>query len=316
MIRHRILAAIGIILSVIGFSHCDKPEKPEPNNQPAANLTGGAAAFAHTREILSYGPRPPQSAALRKTRAYLTARLREAGWQAGSQKFTAPTRAGQVEFTNLIARFGPADDPDLWSRPVTGVIGAHIDSKLMPPPKRFLGADDAASAAGLMLELARQLRDSPDQARRIELVFFDGEEAFAPQMTPGDGLFGSRKYATRWQTAAAKPKFGLILDMIGHKNLRVRYPSDSPAHLVALLNKAAAAESAADQFGSAPGPILDDHVPLNNAGIPTLDIIGDFPSTTWWHTERDNLDIISPDSLDLTLRIVTRMLGELAPTGE
>ena len=310
LIRPLLPAAVTAALLAAALTHCGKPEAPA-SGPPSVPSIGAEAAHAHTRAIVSFGPRPPGSAGLRKTRAYLTSQLRSAGWQVGSQKFTAPTPVGEQTFINLLARFGPANDPSFWSRPVTGILACHIDSKILGPGTTFVGADDAASSAGLLLELARQLAATPERASRIEIVFFDGEESFAPMMSPLDGLYGSRKYATRWLTAGQKPEFGIVLDMVGHRDLQVRFPPDSPEPLATLLLKAAKAEGAGDRFAPAAAPIHDDHVPLNNAGIPTLDIIGDFTASNWWHTERDNLSLISLDSLDLTLRVVTRMLNTL-----
>jgi hypothetical protein len=68
------------------------------------------------------------------------------------------------------------------------------------------------------------------------------------------------------------------------------------------------------------GPIIDDHTPLNLAGIPTVDIIGRFTigyepngrpiPVPWWHTPGDSLDLISPESLDLSIRVTLRVLRE------
>jgi glutaminyl-peptide cyclotransferase len=304
-------AAAALLAGTLMLSHCGDPEPSGPQPPAPVTSTGAEAAYEHTRNIVSFGPRPPGSAALRKTRAYLTAQLKASGWQVGSQQFTAPTPGGEKTFINLLARFDPEGDPDLWTRPATGILACHIDSKVLGRGIKFVGADDAASAAGLLLELARQLAATPERARQLEIVFFDGEESIGPSMSEADGIYGSRRYATRWMTAATKPTFGIVFDMIGHRDLQVRYPPDSPDSLATLLRQSAEAEGAAKRFAPAPTPILDDHVPLNNAGIPTIDIIGDFANSDWWHTQSDNLALISRESLDLTLRIATRMLDSL-----
>ena len=308
------LAAVVVLLAAVAMlCQCRDPEPPGPQAAAPVTSTGAGAAYEHTRNIVSFGPRPPGSAGLRKTRAYLTEQLKASGWKVGSQQFTAPTPGGEKTFINLLARFDPEDDPELWTRPVTGLLACHIDSKVLGRGTRFVGADDAASAAGLLLELARQLATTPERARQLEIVFFDGEESIGPTMTEADGVYGSRRYAARWLNSATKPIFGIVFDMIGHRDLQVRYPPDSPESLAALLRESAEAEGAAERFAPAPAPILDDHVPLNNVGIPTIDIIGDFANSDWWHTERDNLSLISRESLDLTLRIAKRMLDELLP---
>ncbi len=274
---------------------------------PERERAGARAAYAHTRQIVSYGPRPPGSAALRNTRAYITEQLEQHGWTVTPQPFSQSVGilGRRVNFINLVARFESTAESQ-----VDVILGAHIDSKLYPD-RKFVGADDAASAAGLILELARQLSSKPDKASRIELVFFDGEEAFGQNISPNDGLYGSKHYALQWRKSERKPSAGIILDMIGHKDLKIRYPSDTPAFLEDILLKAARKAGAEDRFTRGLNPIMDDHVPLNNAGIPTMDIIGDFSQFPWWHTESDNMRRISSESLGISLMVTSAILIDL-----
>ncbi len=269
----------------------------------------GTAAYRHTEAILSFGPRPPGSEGLAQVRGYVTRELEAAGWSVQEQAFEWPMREG-IRFANLRARFaGGEGDP--WKRQVKGLLCAHIDSKLYED-RVFLGADDAASACAAIVEIARVLAEErPEQARQLELVFFDGEEAFGENITPRDGLYGSRHYANQWRNRADKPGFGILLDMVGHKNLAIRLPSDTPPKLKDVILESAEKENAAGYFGMAPGPIIDDHVPLNLVGIPSADIIGDFTRKNWWHTPADNLSIISPASLDISMRVTLRALDVL-----
>ena len=56
--------------------------------------------------------------------------------------------------------------------------------------------------------------------------------------------------------------------------------------------------------------LIDDHAPLNVAGIPTIDIIDfDYP---WWHTADDTLDKISANSLQITGSVALYYLSEFA----
>lgn len=269
----------------------------------------GEEAHAQTASILAKGPRPPGSEALNAVRAHVRTELEKAGWVVEGQRFEQMTPVGKIGFENLRARF-PNGAGDPWKRPGKGVLCAHIDSKLYKD-QHFLGADDAASACAAIVVMGKHLaREKPEQAAALELVFFDGEEAFGENITPQDGLYGSRHYASQWRSRDDKPKFGILLDMIGHENLSIRLPSDSPAHLKDAVLAAAKAEGADEHFGMAQGPIIDDHVPLNFAGIPTVDIIGDFSRSVWWHKPADNLKIISPRSLDISIRVTLRVLGE------
>ncbi|MGJ8723522.1 MAG: M28 family peptidase [Roseibacillus sp.] len=288
-------------------------EKPAP--EPEDSLDRSGTPLAHTANILSFGPRPTGSAAAAEVRSYVSSVLTKAGWQVGAHSSQAQTPLGTKTFTNLIARFPAQPNDDPWKASVDGLLCAHLDSKYYPN-KRFLGADDAASACGLILTMAQEMAKKPSEASRLELVFFDGEEAFTEDMGPKpggifDGIYGSRSYAARWQSSSSKPTFGILLDMVGHHDLSIKVPSDSPPQLVAVLNRAAQAAGHEGRFGMAQGSILDDHVPLNNVGIPTIDIIGDFQRHGWWHTPKDNLDLISAESLAITKEVVERMLEEL-----
>jgi glutaminyl-peptide cyclotransferase len=270
----------------------------------------GKAAYDQTAAILAKGPRPPGSPALDAVRSHVRAELGKSGWVTQSQSFERTTPVGKVAFENVRARFSTGKD-DPWTRPVRGILCAHIDSKLYKD-RHFVGADDAASACAAIVVIAEFLaRERPEQARQLELVFFDGEEAFGENITPQDGLYGSRHYANQWRARDDKPRFGILLDMVGHENLSIRLPSDTPAQLKEAVLAAARAEGAESHFGMAAGPIIDDHVPLNFAGIPTVDMIGDFTRSGWWHKPGDNLKIISADSLDISIRVTLRMLDEL-----
>ena len=270
----------------------------------------GKAAFDQTAAILAKGPRPPGSPALDAVRGHVRAELEKSGWVTQGESFERMTPVGKVAFENVRARFSDGTD-DPWKRPVRGILCAHIDSKLYKD-RHFVGADDAASACAAIVVIAEFLaRERPEQARQLELVFFDGEEAFGENITPQDGLYGSRHHANQWRARDDKPRFGILLDMVGHENLSIRLPSDTPAQLKEAVFAAARAEDAESHFGMAPGPIIDDHVPLNFAGIPTVDMIGDFSRSGWWHTPGDNLKIISAESLDISIRVTLRMLDEL-----
>lgn len=272
----------------------------------------GKEAHAETAAILAFGPRPPGSDALDMVRAHVRAELELAGWVTTGQAFDQRTPIGRVRFENVRARFPNNGNNDVWNQRIDGLLTAHIDSKYYKD-MHFIGADDAASACASIIVIARHLAQrNPELAGRMELVFFDGEEGFEEQMTPLDGIYGSRHYASHWRGREDMPRFGVLLDMIGHKNLRIALPSDTQHPLRDAVFAAANAEGASDHFGMAAGPILDDHVPLNIVGIPTVNLVGDFTRFRWWHTQNDNLELICPQSLDISIRVTLRLLQDLA----
>src|SRR2546429_9929222 len=65
----------------------------------------GDKALAHVQRLVDFGPRPPGSGAIEKSRDYIENQLRLAGWQVTRQAFTDDTPRGQVRFVNLISRF-------------------------------------------------------------------------------------------------------------------------------------------------------------------------------------------------------------------
>ncbi len=281
-----------------------------------ASATHGQVAYAHTETILSFGPRPPESEGLAKSQAYISQELAKHGWRTMVQTFERSTPVGKKKFTNLIARYHPKEInslKELTDLPTSGILCAHLDSKPIPEIPDFLGADDAASACALIIELAKTLAtEHPDLAKKLELVFFDGEESFAKNMTPSDGLYGSHAYAITLYKRHDKPRFGILLDMVGHKNLRIAIPPDSPNFLKDALMRSAKNHGVEDQFTTSKSGIIDDHYYMNKAGVPTIDVIGaDFASTDWWHQHGDTLDIISAESLQTSHQVIYTMLQGL-----
>lgn len=277
----------------------------------------GQVAYDHTAAILACGPRPPESKGLEKAQAYISSELGKHGWKTVKQSVMRDTPLGKKTFTNLIARYDSESLTSIESLqplPTTVILGAHLDSKLIPDIPDFLGADDAASACALIIELGNRIaQENPEMAKKLELVFFDGEEAFSENMSlqSGDGLYGSRAYAIELYKRKMKPKHGIILDMVGHKDLDIAVPADSPKDLYAMMMAAAEKHGHQKHFSMAKGGILDDHYYLNKAGVPTIDIIGDFGHSHWWHEEGDDMELISAKSLGISYDVTMTMLKQL-----
>jgi len=231
--------------------------------------------------------------------------LRHSGWQVTRQAFTDDTPRGKVHFVNLIARF-PGDSNAASS---SFLLSSHYDTKFFEAI-RFVGANDGGSSTGLLLELGRVIGQRPNLARKIELVFFDGEEAFE-NFSETDGLYGSRYFAKQLQTDGAKQfRGGILFDMIGDRSLGITLPADSTAAMARDIFAAAEALKLRDYFSYLDRDLIDDHVPLNAIGIPTIDIIDfDYP---WWHTAADTIDKISAQSLQITGSVALYYLSELA----
>lgn len=279
--------------------------------QPQADLTrkiwkefSGNNALAHVQAMVDFGPRPPGTPAIEKTRDYLVKQLELFGWKVARQPFTNTTPRGKIEFVNLIATYGGKDVAPSF------VVCSHYDTKTFETAT-FVGANDGGSGTGALLELARVLALRPDLARKAELVFFDGEEAYEA-FSETDGLYGSRYFAKQLAAENKIKQFrgGILLDMVGDRSLTITLPPDSPAEMVRDIFASAEALNLRKYFTYFDRDILDDHTPLNEIGIPTIDLIDfDFPA---WHTPEDTIDKLSAESLQTVGAVVSYYLSEMA----
>jgi glutaminyl-peptide cyclotransferase len=265
----------------------------------------GEKAFAHVQRLVDFGPRPAGSKAIEKSRDYIEDQLRRAGWQVTRQAFSDNTPRGKIQFVNLIAQFSG----EKKAAPPSFLLCSHYDTKMFEAI-RFVGANDGGSSTGLLLELARVIGQHPNLAVKIELVFFDGEEAFV-RFSETDGLYGSRYFAKQLQSGSAKQfRAGVLFDMVGDRSLDITLPTDSPPEMARDIFAAADALKLRSYFTYLDRGMTDDHTPLNAMGIPTIDVIDfDFP---WWHTADDTIDKVSAQSLQIVGSVALNYLSELA----
>ena len=137
--------------------------------------------------------RTPGSAGNAAARDYISTFLTELGWAVEYDTFTQDTVVGKTTFSNIIATHHP-------NSPRRLVMAAHYDTKISP--EGFLGATDSAAPCAMLLHLARVLGPllpppDPTPELTLQLVFFDGEEAFQ-SWTNTDSLYGSRHLASLW----------------------------------------------------------------------------------------------------------------------
>ena len=321
--RSPLFLCLCIFVTVVKMTGCNNPPKFVPEEAIHGNVSG-ERAFEHVKNLVEIGPRPSGTQALELSRRYIENALQENGWRVRRQAFKTRTPEGAVEFINLVARFGESEK--VFETPGRGLICSHYDTKRFAGFE-FVGANDAGSSTGLLIELARVLAEKPEVARYIELVFFDGEESFGTNITRTDGLYGSKYYAKKLILVPEKkrPKWGVLLDMVGDRDLKIRAgvqipgqplrempDKDYPEHTVDMESVRASLDDMAkwllqtaeelghrDKIGVSPNYITDDHIPLNvAAGIPTIDLI-DF-DFDYWHTPGDTLDKISVESLEIS----------------
>ena len=180
------------------------------------------------------------------------------------------------------------------------MIAGHYDTNY--PLKNFVGANDGGSSTGLLLELAKVLRDAPREGYSVWLVWFDGEEAFQ-QWSDRDSLYGSRHLAEKWEQDGTLKKVRalLLLDMIGDADLNVLRDMNSTPWLLDVVQKAATQLGNQSYFFQSENQVEDDHLPFARRGVPVADLIdlSYGPDNSWHHTSNDTLDKVSPKSLEI-----------------
>ncbi len=264
----------------------------------------GARAMEYTRKAVSFGPRPPGSAALRDLRAYIVAQLKTRGCEVTQDSFTGHTPVGPIPMVNIIARF-----PGRSGRMV--VFTGHYDSKKMAGV-RFVGADDSGSSTGFLLELAATLQGLPHDDD-IDLVWFDGEEALG-EWSDTDSLYGSRHLAERWASDGTLTRIKALInvDMIGGKNLEVMNEENSSPALRRVIWSTAQRLGYGKYFNEAGGATDDDHMPFVKMGVNAVDLIDfDTGKKTYWHTPEDTMDKLAVHSFDVLGAVLVPVLNEL-----
>lgn len=266
----------------------------------------GERAFLHVQRLVSFGPRPPGSAGIKRAQRYLTDTLKKYQLEVEHQNFLAFTPDGKIPMKNIIARTKNSTNDTI-------ILASHYDTLLMKNDV-FVGANDGASSTGLLLELAQVL--SPQKWKfSFWFVFFDGEEA-QQLWTSQDSLYGSTYFVERLQARGqvSKIKAMILMDMVGDKDLVLEKDTTSTTWLMALVRNSAKEMGHGRKLGDTPKAIIDDHVPFLRVGIPAVDLIDyEFGSNNeYWHTSQDTLDKISPKSLQVTGEIVLKTLKKLS----
>ena len=270
---------------------------------PAEAFNGGRA-FADLKHLVEFGPRPAGSAALAEARRWIEAQLKDTGAQVEEDSFTASTPIGAIPMANIIAKF-----PGAQSKIV--MVTGHYDTKLFEN-FRFVGANDGASSAALLLELARQLKGRK-HVFTYWLVFFDGEEAVREQWEGDDNTYGSRHLV---QKLSSKGELGriramILVDMIGDSHLVIERDEKSTPWLTDAVFSAAHRLGYQKHFVDSRTAVEDDHIPFVNFGVPAVDVIDFDPNDGYWHTAKDTVDHCSPLSLTIVGRVVLETLADL-----
>jgi Zn-dependent M28 family amino/carboxypeptidase len=281
----------------------------------------GPRAFGYLEKICEIGPRIAGSEANARQRQMVAAHFKAAGATVREQPFTAqhPLSGERVNMVNLIGAWHPERNRRV-------VIAAHYDTRPHPDEERdparqqlaFLGANDGASGVALLMEMANHLK-AMETPWGVDLVLLDGEELVYGRHpdTQGEYFLGSKAFARAYvedvdgRGTPARYIAGLVLDMVGGTKLQISQEPNSLNLAPNLVRDvwAVARQLDAKSFRFRVGrEVLDDHLALNNAGIPTIDLIDfDYP---YWHKADDLPKNCSANSLAEVGKVVTAWLAQ------
>ena len=308
------------------FPACPKnepPPRPQARVSTASRSTerlppiptsfNGERAMDHVKKQIEFGPRPPGSPQLDKTRNYIVNQLKSSGLNFSLDEFTAKTPHGDKKMANIVAEV-PGETKDLI------LITSHYDTKYFKD-MQFVGANDPAASVATLLEIGRvlgSLKEKPKVTYR--LVFFDGEEAFCENWDDcskpdePDNTYGSRHYVTTLKTNSelSSTHAMILLDMMGYKKLELGRDTISTRWLQDIVWETARQLDHGDVFVEREeGVGGDDHEPFVNAGIAAVDLI-QLTSYPYWHKAEDSIDKISAQSMKIVGDVVLASLPQIA----
>ena len=302
-----------------GAANADDPQRPrgveasdapQPIEGVAVPDYDGARAFSYIERQVGFGPRVAGTEGHAAQLAWMTEHLRQHADTVIVQPFTHVSgTGGTLRMTNLFARFNPDASERI-------LLLAHWDTRSIAdadadPDRRdepILGANDGASGTALLLHMAELLGANAPPIG-VDILLVDGEDYL-----PGEMYLGASHFAANPPIAGYRPRYGVLVDMIADADPVYPVEGNSAELAPDVIRRVYAL---AHELGySAQFPLVqgqaisDDHLPLNQAGIPTIDIIDfDFgPGNSLWHTHQDDLSAVSVRGLEAVGTVLTELV--------
>jgi Zn-dependent M28 family amino/carboxypeptidase len=286
---------------------------------PAADATpvfSEDSAYTYVKKQVDFGPRTPNSFAHDACEDYLVAVLESFNWKVKTQKGEQVAHDGvNLKFSNIIASINPESKKRI-------LLTAHWDTRPWADndadesehSEPIDGANDGASGVGVLLEIARVLKGE-DLSIGVDIVLFDIED-YGISSSAESFCYGSQYWAKNSTYKGVLPYFGINLDMVGDKKACFSYEGYSNQYARHVLDKVWGSAHALGYermfLRDITYPVTDDHLYVNQAGIPCIDLIhrdkvsGRFPES--WHTHDDTMDNIYKPTLKAVGQTVLRVL--------
>ena len=320
--RHTLL----YMLLAMTILSCSNKQKQVIANDDEPILVGptfsGDSALIYCAKQCEFGPRIMNSEAHEKCGEWIIGKFRQYGCDVTTQKADLKGWDGTtLRSTNIIASINKEAKRRL-------LICAHWDCRPWADNdpdstnwrKPVMAANDGASGVGVMIELARIIQaDTAKLPYGIDFVCFDAEDYGTPQWS---GIEDEKSWALGAQHFAknlpAAYEHGILLDMVGGQGACFYQEGFSKHYAQSIVD--AVWQSAEDAgYGSFftrqnGGTITDDHKPLIDAGIPTIDIIPYYPDCEQscfgptWHTINDDMQHLDKATLKAVGQTVIQYL--------
>ncbi len=291
------------------------------------------SALAFCAEQCAFGPRTMNSPAHDQCEAWIISKFKQYGCEVSTQKADLKAWDGTLlHSTNIIARTNPSATERIiicahWdSRPWAD--NDPVEANHHTP---VMAANDGASGVAVMIELARIINTTTSDTLQpsdttandiqpsafnlqpnigIDFVCFDAEDYGTPTWSGKEDenswALGAQHYAQNLKTIYPSlnregkgVSLGILLDMVGGQGAKFYQEGLSKHYAQSIVDDVwqAANEAGYGSFfvNQSGGYITDDHKPLNEAGIPTIDIIPYYPDCEasvfgpTWHTVNDDI---------------------------
>ncbi len=296
---------------------CDNQNKlSTPNKNISSSdtmhlLFNKDSAWNYLLKQTSFGPRNPNSIGHQRCLTYLHNELKQST-KTQLFQFQQVGYNENLYLTNIFASFRP----ELKNRIL---LLAHWDTRPRSENDKIIskrsvpliGANDGASGVAVLLEIARILKYNPPPIG-IDILFVDGEDYGIKQDLEYFSL-GAEHFAKN-KPASYHPQYAILLDMVGDKDLQINTEINSMKFAPGLSKEVwrRAEQLKLSQFNPEPKyEIYDDHIVLNEYGIPTIDLIDfDYP---YWHTTEDTPDKCSKESLDAVGKLILNIIFNPPP---
>ena len=342
---HKHLTSLVLILLLASCGAAPKKQAPAQIAQPVA--FNGDSAYVYVAGQVAFGPRVPGTDAHHDCVQYIGRTLERFGAKVEIQTGEMQRYDGQWQHVaNICARLEA--DSSYTDKPAI-LLCAHYDSRPWADQEEdynhrmipILGANDGASGVGVLMEVARQWSLLKQRKQPVQIVLFDCEDMGTPAFYTGQQrehtwCLGAQLWARTIQqrqrsnsasglTAERSNSetvyaYGILLDMVGDPNAsfpREYYSEQYAGKYVDRIWRAAEQLGYAHRFvNNRTYPITDDHYYVNTiAKIPCVDIIHYQPNSEtgfpwWWHTQQDNMNNISPNTLQEVGRVIMKVIND------